>query len=81
MSKYLGQSIRRVEDPRFIQGKGRYVANLKLPGMVHVGIKRSPYAHAIIQHVDTSAALAWRVPSLFEPARPSMRALVCVVWF
>jgi carbon-monoxide dehydrogenase large subunit len=58
MSKYLGQSIRRVEDPRFIQGKGRYVANLKLPDMVHVGIKRSPYAHASIQHIDTSAALA-----------------------
>jgi aerobic carbon-monoxide dehydrogenase large subunit len=58
MAKYLGESIRRVEDPRFMQGKGRYVANLKLPGMVYVAIKRSPYAHAVINSIDTNAALA-----------------------
>jgi carbon-monoxide dehydrogenase large subunit len=54
----LGESVRRVEDPRFLQGKGRYVANLKIPGMAHVAIKRSPYAHANIKSIDTSAALA-----------------------
>src|SRR5215203_83602 len=58
MTNKLGESIKRVEDPRFIQGKGRYVANLKLPGMVYVAIKRSPYAHANIKSIDASAALA-----------------------
>lgn len=58
MAHYKGKSMKRVEDPRFIQGKGRYVANLSMPGMVHVAIKRSPYAHATINSVDTSAAAA-----------------------
>jgi aerobic carbon-monoxide dehydrogenase large subunit len=58
MGNYKGKSIKRVEDPRFIQGKGRYVANLAIPGMVHVAIKRSPYAHATINSIDTSAATA-----------------------
>lgn len=58
MSKYVGKSMKRVEDPRFIQGKGRYVANLSLPGMAHLAIKRSPYAHAKILSIDTSAAEA-----------------------
>ncbi len=58
MANYKGKSMKRVEDPRFIQGKGRYVANLSMPGMVHVAIKRSPYAHATINSVDTSAAAA-----------------------
>jgi carbon-monoxide dehydrogenase large subunit len=58
MGKYVGKSIKRVEDPRFIQGKGRYVANLHLPGMVHVAIKRSPYAHATINGIHTDEAKA-----------------------
>ena len=58
MGRYVGASIKRREDPRFIQGKGRYVANLELPGMVHVAIKRSPHAHARITGMDTSAASA-----------------------
>lgn len=58
MGQYLGESVKRVEDPRFIQGKGRYVANIKLPGMLSVAIKRSPYAHANIKSIDASAALA-----------------------
>lgn len=56
MGKYVGQSLKRVEDPRFIQGKGGYVANLNLPGMAHVAIKRSPYAHAKIKSVNVEAA-------------------------
>lgn len=58
MSKYVGQSIKRVEDPRFIQGKGGYVANINLPGIVHVAIKRSPYAHAKIISINTEQAKA-----------------------
>ncbi|MEM7112679.1 MAG: xanthine dehydrogenase family protein molybdopterin-binding subunit [Chloroflexota bacterium] len=58
MSKYMGKSVKRVEDPRFIQGKGKYVANLQLYGMAHAAIKRSPYPHAVINGIDTSAAEA-----------------------
>ncbi len=58
MSKYVGQSIKRVEDPRFLQGRGNYVGNISLPGMVHVAVKRSPHAHAVINSIDTSAAAA-----------------------
>lgn len=58
MSNYVGKSMRRVEDPRFIQGKGRYVANISLPNMAHLAIKRSPYGHARIVRIDTSAAAA-----------------------
>ena len=58
MGRYVGASVKRREDPRFIQGKGRYVANIQLPGMVHVAVKRSPEAHARITGMDTSAASA-----------------------
>ena len=56
MGRYVGTSVKRVEDPRFIQGKGRYVANIQFPDMVYVAIKRSPEAHARITRIDTSAA-------------------------
>ena len=55
---YVGKSVKRVEDPRFIQGQGRYVGNISLPGMLHLAVKRSPYAHAKIKSVDTSKAAA-----------------------
>jgi len=58
MSGVVGQSIKRVEDPRFIQGKGKYVANLQIPGMLHAALVRSPHAHAKIKGIDASAALA-----------------------
>jgi len=58
MAKYVGTSMKRREDPRFIQGKGSYVANINLPGMAHVAVKRSPYAHARIKKIDTSKAKA-----------------------
>jgi aerobic carbon-monoxide dehydrogenase large subunit len=58
MGEYIGKSLRRYEDPRFIQGRGKYVANLTLPGMAYMAIKRSPHAHARIRSIDTSAAEA-----------------------
>jgi len=58
MGKYVGESVKRVEDPRFIQGKGKYVANLTLPGMAHIAIKRSPHGHAKIKSINTDAAKA-----------------------
>jgi len=58
MSKYVGTSMKRREDPRFIQGRGSYVANLKLPNMAYLAIKRSPYAHAKIKSIKTDKAKA-----------------------
>jgi carbon-monoxide dehydrogenase large subunit len=57
-ARYVGTSIKRREDPRFIQGKGRYVANLQLPTMAHLAIKRSPYGHARIKSINTNQAQA-----------------------
>jgi aerobic carbon-monoxide dehydrogenase large subunit len=54
----MGHRMKRKEDPRFIQGKGRYVDDVKLPGMVYMDIVRSPYAHAKILKIDASEALA-----------------------
>jgi aerobic carbon-monoxide dehydrogenase large subunit len=53
---YVGESVKRVEDPRFIQGRGKYVANLELPGMAYAAIKRSPHAHAKINGINIDAA-------------------------
>jgi carbon-monoxide dehydrogenase large subunit len=53
---YVGESVKRVEDPRFIQGQGKYVANITLPGMAYAAIKRSPYARAKIKNIHTEAA-------------------------
>jgi carbon-monoxide dehydrogenase large subunit len=54
----MGHRMKRKEDPRFIQGRGRYVDDVKLPNMVYMDIVRSPYAHAKILKIDASAALA-----------------------
>jgi aerobic carbon-monoxide dehydrogenase large subunit len=54
----MGHSVKRKEDPRFIQGKGTYVDDIRLPGMVYLDIVRSPYAHARITGINAEAALA-----------------------
>ena len=53
----IGDSIKRREDPRLITGKGTYVDDVRLVGMLHLALARSPHAHARITNVDTSAAL------------------------
>jgi len=58
----LGQSILRKEDARFIRGKGNYVDDVKLPGMLYLDITRSPYAHAKITAIRTDKAL--KVPGV-----------------
>ena len=55
---WLGRSVKRKEDDRFLQGKGNYVDDINLPGMLHMSILRSPVAHARINSIDTSAAAA-----------------------
>ena len=54
----LGHPRKRVEDARFIRGKGNYIDDMKLPGMLQVDIVRSPYAHAKIKAIRTDKALA-----------------------
>ncbi len=56
--KYIGASIRRKEDVRFLTGSAQYVDDVKLPGMLHAAILRSPHAHARITGIDPSRARA-----------------------
>ncbi len=56
-SHTMGDRMLRKEDGRFIRGKGNYVDDVRLPGMLHSAILRSPFAHAKINGIDTSAAL------------------------
>jgi carbon-monoxide dehydrogenase large subunit len=56
--RYVGQSLRRREDFKLITGKGRYVDDIKLPGMLHMAVLRSPQAHAVINRVDLTEAAA-----------------------
>jgi len=57
-TNWVGKSIRRVEDPKFLRGKGGYIADRVLPGMLHAALVKSPYAHARITHIDASEARA-----------------------
>src|ERR671934_2850138 len=52
----IGARIKRVEDPRLVTGAAKYLDDLKLPGMAHVAILRSPYAHARIRGIRTERA-------------------------
>src|SRR6266436_2643470 len=55
-AKYFGASVKRKEDPRYLRGEGRFVDDIKLPGMLHAAFVRSPYAHARITAIRTEAA-------------------------
>jgi carbon-monoxide dehydrogenase large subunit len=59
-------SMRRKEDARFIRGRGTYIDDVRLPGMLYGAVLRSPYAHARILSVDVSAA----------EAHPKVRAVI-----
>src|SRR5215471_13829567 len=52
----MGHSVKRKEDQRFVQGKGTYVDDVRLPGMVYGQMIRSPYAHARIVTIRTEEA-------------------------
>ncbi len=56
--RFVGQPRRTKEDRRFIAGQGKYVADIRLPGMKHVALVSSPHASARILSIDTTAALA-----------------------
>ena len=56
--KVQGNSVARIEDVALLRGEGRYVDDIRLPGMLHAAFVRSPHAHAAIRGIDKSAALA-----------------------
>ena len=55
---YVGQSLKRREDERLLQGRGVYVADVQRPGTLHLAMVRSPHAHARIRAIDAAAARA-----------------------
>lgn len=54
--KWIGQNMKRVEDPRLLTGRGQYIDDVVVPNMAHAAVLRSPYAHARIKSIDTSKA-------------------------
>jgi carbon-monoxide dehydrogenase large subunit len=59
VDKMVGQALKRREDPKLITGSGNYLDDIKLQGMTHAAVLRSPYAHARIKNIDTSRAAAY----------------------
>src|ERR1700678_127855 len=74
----LGASRKRVEDNRFIRGKGNYTDDITLPGMLHMEILRSPLAHARIKSIDTSRA--WEIPGVHLVLTGEMMATRNLAW-
>ncbi|MDQ3778985.1 MAG: xanthine dehydrogenase family protein molybdopterin-binding subunit, partial [Chloroflexota bacterium] len=56
--KLVGKPLKRREDPRLITGAGHFLDDIRLPGLAHVAVLRSPYAHARIRGIDVAAAAA-----------------------
>ncbi|MET0160071.1 MAG: molybdopterin cofactor-binding domain-containing protein, partial [Acidimicrobiales bacterium] len=74
----MGASRRRVEDDRFIRGRGNYVDDIVLPGMLHMEILRSPLAHARITSIDTSKA--WEIAGVRLVLTGEMMASRNLAW-
>ena len=76
-AKGIGVAALRKEDRKFITGHGRYVDDIKLPGMLHMAVVRSQYPHADINGIDTSAAAACRASPTSSPATTSGSRRAC----
>ena len=74
----LGSSRKRVEDDRFIRGKGNYTDDIVLPGMLHMEILRSPLPHARIKSIDASRA--WEIPGVHLVLTGEMMATRNLAW-
>src|SRR5499433_3692818 len=74
----IGESIKRKEDGRFLVGRGNYLDDVSLPGMLHMAILRSPHAHARIRTVDTAAASA--VPGVIAVVTGELMAQHNLAW-
>src|SRR5438105_3021275 len=80
--KVIGHSVPRLEDPELLRGKGRFIDDVHLPGMLHAAFVRSPHAHALLHEVNKSAALAMKgVHAVFtrEDLLPHLRTEHMVV--
>ena len=55
-TRYFGQRVKRSEDPRLLTGRGMFVDDIRLPGVAHAALLRSPHAHARILRIDTARA-------------------------
>jgi len=56
--RIFGNRVPRVEDPALLRGQGRFIDDIRLPGMLHAAFVRSPFPHALLRGIDTGAALA-----------------------
>ena len=74
----IGDSIKRKEDDRFIRGRGNYLDDIALPGMLHMAIHRSPFAHARIRSINTEAAQA--VPGVVAVVTGALLAQHKLAW-
>ena len=74
----IGASVKRLEDHRFLTGRGTYTDDINEPGQTHAYILRSPHAHATINSIDTSAAAAAPgVVAIFTGADMEVGSLPC----
>src|SRR4030081_3347809 len=78
LKENIGESIKRKEDDRFIRGKGNYLDDVVLPGMLHMAINRSPFAHAKIKSINTAAAQA--VPGVVAVVTGELLAQHKLAW-
>src|SRR5213082_2099406 len=74
----IGDSIKRKEDDRFIRGRGNYLDDIALPGMLHMAIHRSPFAHARIRSINSEAASA--VPGVVAVVTGALLAQHKLAW-
>src|SRR6201997_1667404 len=74
----LGTKRKRVEDVRFTQGKGNYVDDIKLPGMLHGDFVRSPHAHARVKSINSEEAL--KVPGVLAVITAETLKTVNLAW-
>ena len=56
-AKHFGARVKRLEDPALLAGRGRFVDDVKLPGVLHACFVRSPHAHAMVRGIDGGAAM------------------------
>ena len=77
-NSYIGRSVPRPNAPRLAEGKGTFVDDIELKRMVHTAFVRSPYAHAKINGIDTTAAKA--MPGVVAVVTPQEMSEICTPW-
>src|SRR2546426_2542804 len=55
--RWIGRAVKRKEDPDLLTGKAQFIADAEMPGMLHMAVLRSPYAHARITAINANGAL------------------------